>query len=177
MRDEDGLSVDLEYDMLRILQEIEEYRLGVVHGEDVWTKDRGERIALLVRFAKRMESQYDPTFDFKDSKNMPAGDLCPPAPNYVCGTKPEDIRDVAIRDEYITAIERNNAKARRFNAQLQIHRLIPMFPGFIDRFVIGLYTQPPSDRVHLIQALDQLRILDDRRTAIMKAVDSVIPPK
>jgi hypothetical protein len=170
-------SIDIGYDMLKILQEVEEYRLGVVQGTETWSNDRKERVALLIQYSNRVESAYDPAFDIKDVKNRPIGNVCPPAPNYTCGIRTEDIKDLAVRDAYIAAIEKNNNKAQRFNLQIKVQRIMPTLAGFIDRFLVGMYSQPPADKVHLSQALNQLKIFGNRRTAIVNSVEAAISSK
>ena len=171
----DTASVDVDLDMLKILQEIEEYRLGVVKN-DMWPKDRDERVNYLVYFAKRLKRDYDPQFDFKSIESIPRGNVCPHAANYLCGISPDSIKEPDVRANYISEIEKNRQKASQFNMQLEIHRIMSRFDNFVDRFLIGMYSQPPYDSAGLVRSMDRLDILGDRRTVITSAVSKNLDP-
>lgn len=178
LKDADKISVDLEREMVAILQEIEEYRLGVVSNKD-WMKDRAERVKFLFHLVKflfhlwnRVEKNIDRSFDFNDAQNRPVSKVCVPAPNYSCGIRPEDVKETAVRAKYIEAIEANTAKAKKYNLQLQLHRLDKRMTEFIDQFLIGVYGTPPFDFDELERNLDLFGIKDERKNRILEAVAS-----
>lgn len=169
LKDTGNLSVDIEMDMVKILQEVEEYRLGIVE-QSSWEKDRTERVAYLRHLADRLNKNYEPSFDFSDLKNLPNLNVCVPAPNYLCGIRPEDIREAEIREEYIALIEVNRQKTRRFNSQLQIHRIMKSFPAFLNQFIIGMYSQEPADFGEMESVMESFAIDNDRKEKIRQTV-------
>lgn len=89
----------------------------------------------------------------------------------MCGIRPEDVKEPEIRAKYITAIEANTAKAKKFNLQLQLHRLDKRMSDFVDQFLIGMYTQLPLDLNELEKNLHLFGIEGKRKEKILKAVN------
>ena len=58
--------------------------------------------------------------------------------------------------------------------QIQIHRLVDRgrFPALVDRFIIGMYSQPPADIPELTKTLDLFGIVGERRATVIKTVQS-----
>jgi hypothetical protein len=174
LKEADQFSVDMEFGLMRILQEVEEYRTGIVDRK-LWSIDREERIDLLFHFYSRVHREYDANFDFDDAKNIPLTRVCVPNSNYKCGIRPEEIREPDIRHSYQRAVEQNRVNVRKFNEQRQLHRLIKPFSAFIDQFIIGMYRQSPYEEAELMRVLDRFEIYGDRRAAIMISVKSGAP--
>jgi len=170
LEDHAELPVGLEMDMVSLLQEVEEYRLGSALLAD-WTQDRRERVEYLRKFVERVNRDYDPYFDFGDLKNQPLGNVCVPAPNYMCGIRPEDVKEPEVRKRYQAAIDANAAKAKKYNYQLLLGRINERLPKFVDQFVIGMYSQKPKNLNELERVLSSLGITDGRRSAILENVD------
>jgi hypothetical protein len=170
LNDSDKLPINLEREMVGLLQEVEEYRLGVVP-QTGWKKDREERVKFLLHLRDRLEKNIDRSFDFNDPKNRPVGNVCVPAPNYSCGIRPEDVKEREIRAKYIAAIEANTVKAQKLNLQIQLHRLDRRMPDFVDQFLIGMYSQPPLDLTELEKNLRLFNIEGERKEKILKSVN------
>lgn len=163
------VSISLEQSMIENLQGVEEYKAGLV-AESEWRKDRAERVSYLRHLSESLNKDYDPNFDFKDPKNIPVGNVCVPAPNYMCGIRPEDVKEPEIREKYVAAIDANAERAKAYNKQMLIHRIMKTFPAFVDQFLVGMYSQPPLDISELAGVLNSFGITGARKENILANV-------
>ena len=98
------------------------------------------------------------------------GNVPVPAPNYMPGIRPEDVKDPAVREKYIAAIKANTIKARKFNLQLQLHRLDKTLPDFVESFLVQMYSMPPLRLDELKNNLRLFSLEDERKERIINSV-------
>jgi RNA-splicing ligase RtcB len=88
----------------------------------------------------------------------------------MCGIRPDDVKEPEIREKYIAALNANVARAKIYNNQMLIHRIMKTFPTFMDQFLGGMYRQPPEDLAELAGVLNSLGIKGARKENIISGV-------
>lgn len=170
LKNADKIPIQLEYEMVGKLQSNSAYLSNIIPGEK-WEQDRDERILFLLHFWNRFQKSIDSNFDFNDLKNRPIGNVPVPAPNYMPGIKPENVKEPEIRAKYEEAIEANKQKAFKYNEQVVLHRIDKQLNEFIEKFLINLYSEPPFDIVKINNLIKSLKIEDlERKERILKAI-------
>jgi hypothetical protein len=169
LKNADNIPVNLEFEFISKLKSSSVSFWKVISEKD-WKTDREERVKLITHFWNRFQNKIDRNFNFNDIKNRPVGNVPVPAPNYLPGIEPDDIKEPEIRAKYMTAIEANKAKAETYNLQIELHRLDKELPDFIEKFFIELYSQPPDERQVLEKNLRLFNIADDRKEKILEVV-------
>lgn len=164
----DEIPVETEFAMVRQLRSDLKYIHKLTPVSD-WPADRAQRIAYLIRLDRRINNQIDRSFDLKARINRPVANVCP-GNGYVCGIRPDDIKEPNLRARYREAIDSNILKAKKYNLQYKLHELDKEMPQFVDRFLVSLYSRPPFDRADLDRSLNALGIAGPRGDRIIAMV-------
>lgn len=165
----DEIPVSLEQRMIENLQGIEEYKAGLV-AESEWEIDRAERIKMLLHLWRRLQDNIDRTFDCSRPENRPVSNVPVPGP-YLPGVSPKDIKEPEIRAKYEETIRINRLKAQKCSFQNQLQKLDKTLPGFVESFLIQMYSVAPYDMDNLKKDIDTFKL--DKET-FDRIVDKVI---
>jgi hypothetical protein len=141
--------------------------------ETAWVRERREKTELWLHAWRRLEKEFDPTFDVNDRKSLPAMRVTPPfATGLPAGTPPSAIKDPKLRAQYEAAIADNNNKAERVNRQLPLHAHGPSFKARAERWLIQAYSQQPR-RVGELKRYLQVYVRDYKaRARILKRIET-----
>lgn len=122
-----------------------------VDDETVWAKKRKTNIELWLRAWQKLEQNIDKKFNFDD---LPSINVLPPLETGLpAGVSPLAIKDLRLRMEYEESILKNTRKVEYYNHQYRLQTIIKWFPRKAKEFIIGAYSQPPSNIDELNQLL------------------------
>jgi hypothetical protein len=164
------IPVGLEQSMIENLQGVEEYKAGLVT-EVKWETDRAERIKMLLHLWRRLQDNIDRTFDCSRPENRPLSNVPVPGGSYLVGVSPKDVKEPEIRAKYEEAISLNRLKAQKCSLQNQLQKLDKTLPGFVESFLIQMYSVPPSEMENLKIDIDKFKLNQESSERI---VDKVI---
>ncbi len=164
----DEIPIEIEFAMVRQLSSDIKYVHQLAPVSE-WPLDRAKRIAFLIHLDKRIAGKIERGFDLSSKNNRPQANLCPGA-KYLCGIRPEDVKESDLRERYREALELNKIKGEKYNLQYKIHQIDSEMPRFIDKFLISLYSKPPFANSELVNNLTELKITGPRRDAIIRSV-------
>jgi hypothetical protein len=138
-----------------------------------WVRERREKTELWLQAWRRLEKEFDPTFDVNDRKSLPGMRVMPPfATGLPAGTPPSAIKDPKLRAQYEAAIAENNKKAERVNRQLPLHAHGPSFKARAERWLIQAYSQQPR-RIGELKHYLQVYVRDYKtRERILKRIET-----
>jgi hypothetical protein len=138
-----------------------------------WARERREKTELWLQAWRRLEKEFDPTFDVNDRKSLPGMRVMPPfATGLPAGTPPSAIKDPKLRAQYEAAIAENNKKAERVNRQLPLHAHGPSFKARAERWLIQAYSQHPR-RIGELKHYLQVYVRDYKtRERILKHIET-----
>jgi len=138
-----------------------------------WVRERREKTELWLQAWRRLEKEFDPTFDVNDRKSLPGMRVMPPfATGLPAGTPPSAIKDPKLRAQYEAAITENNKKAERVNRQLPLHAHGPSFKARAERWLIQAYSQQPR-RIGELKHYLQVYVRDYKtRERILKRIET-----
>lgn len=174
LKDADRLPVVLHYEMVARLQSPLGYKLGLAP-ISAWERDRKERAEELARLWSRIDNSIDRSFDFRDPKNVPIGNVPVPGSGYLPGTLPKNIKEKEIRSQYLAAIEANNKKAGIYNDQVVLHRLESKFSEFAETYILNLYSEGPPSLVEVDDLFRRVGITSaDQQSRIRKKVEEAL---
>lgn len=134
-----------------------------------WLRERREKAKLWLEAWRRLETEFDPSFDINDRKQLPTLRVSPPNETGLrAGTPPSAIKDPKLRAQYEVAIAENKRKSQRVDQQFPLLARGPSFRSRAEYVLIQFYSQPPFRtnelrrylETHLKDAAARKRILD-----------------
>lgn len=142
-----------------------------------WVRERREKTELWLQAWRRLEKEFDPTFDVNDRKSLPGLKVMPPfATGLPAGTPPSAIKDPKLRAQYEAAIADNNKKAERVNRQLPLHAHAPSFKARAERWLVQAYSQQPR-RIGELKRYLQVYVRDYKASErILKRIETNTSP-
>ncbi|MEZ5426088.1 MAG: hypothetical protein R2747_07485 [Pyrinomonadaceae bacterium] len=168
LSDNDEIPVSLEQRMIENLQGVEEYKAELV-AESEWETDRAERIKMLLRLWRRLQENIDRTFDCARPENRPVPNVPVPGP-YMPGVSSKDIKEPEIRAKYEEAIRANRVKAQKCGLQNQLQKLDKTLPGFVESFLIQMYSVAPYDMDNLKKDINTFKLDKEASNRIVNKV-------
>jgi hypothetical protein len=175
LKNADDIPIQLEYEMVSKLQSTSAYLTGVER-QDNWERDRAKRVNLIFHLWNRLEKNIDRTFDITDFKNHPMGNIPVPGP-YPSGIRPEAVKEPDIRAKYIEAIAVNQAKAEKYNLQVQLQKLDKVLPEFVERVLIEFYSLEPTNMKELEASVRLFGFSSEIKQKILMGVNKPQPTK
>ena len=168
LKEADRIPIQIEYELVSKLQSTSAYSNNLT-SKDQLELDRLDRVKYLLHLWNRVQRDYDRNF-LTEVSNRPVTNVTVPAPNYMPGINPSDIRDPVVKGKYIDAIEVNKEKAIKYNLQLQLQKLDQILPSFIEKFIIDLYSQSPFKESELEQIFADFKIENEKKSQILRSI-------
>jgi hypothetical protein len=139
-----------------------------------FVEQRRELVWNWAQILKAIQDSYDPNFNPKDFRDLPAVCVVPPREangrQLQCGEDPNAIQDPAARAAYIGALRLNDAKNRRVGYWSQLSRLDDEAMGSLEvRLELLREVAPagmPSDAATIDRVLQKAGLSDARRKEI-----------
>lgn len=123
--------------------------------DSAWLRERREKAERWLQTWRRLEKEFDPSFDINDRKNGPSLRVYPPIETGLpAGTPPSAIKDSKLRAQYEAAIAENKKRSKRVDQQLPLVLHGPSFKTRAEHWLIGAYSQPPLRNAELKRLLE-----------------------
>lgn len=103
-----------------------------------WKDLRRKKFQGVLMVIEAVQAQIDPKFDENDAPTL---NVRIPGGGYDAGTKPENIKDPAIRKRYEDAIAQNQKKMQRYNFQLGLRASRDKYIDYLRDFIKRRYNQ------------------------------------
>lgn len=118
------------------------------------------------RFTSTLDPTWDPNEQISIYPEPPPGVLH----NYISGASPDSITDPVLRAQYEIALKERQQEIQERTVQYMLRHRLKDFPQKVERYLISLYSQPPSDPTELKELLDRYDIDAATSSRILKAV-------
>ena len=130
----DEIPIETEVAMVRQLRSDLKYihKLAPI---SEWPADRAQRVGFLIHLNQRLNELIDRNYDLNAKNNRPSINVCP-GNGYLCGIRPDDIKETDVKASYQEALDLNRSKGKKYNLQYKLHKLDSEMPQFVDRFLI-----------------------------------------
>jgi len=137
--------------------------------DHAWLRERREKSEFWLLARRRLEREFDPSYDPNDRKNNISFRVYPPIETGLPpGTPPSAIKDPRLRAKYEAALAEKSRKAFQ---QIPLIRSGPSFKARAERVLIYLYSQPPQRTNELRQYLETYLRDAGARKRILDAVE------
>jgi len=138
--------------------------------QEEFTKQRLRDAEAWLHALNSFTSTLDPTWD--PNEQIPVHPDPPPGliNNYISGASPESIKDPVLRAQYERAVEENKQRIEEHTVQYMLRHRLKDFPQKAERYLINLYSLPPSNPSELKELLNRYNIDETTAERILKAV-------
>ncbi|MCK4913938.1 MAG: hypothetical protein KAS69_05010 [Planctomycetes bacterium] len=173
LEEPDKISVTIELELTdHVITKM--YAFDAPKGED-FAQSRKKDLEVRLHTWKRLITAIDPSWDPNEvtvSPNVVAISMGFP------GTiESETIQDTDLRDEYETAMQKNQQKIERYSEQDRLRKWRKRFSRTTESYVVRAYSEPPFKTDELSQCLDSYLTDEQTKTRIIDTVTETVEKK